>query len=75
MIIQANTSYGYQIWDRARHTVTNYLTNDKTHCAINSRMFKRLNHFTNTLYEFELVKPEIEHKEPLIVGFFFPQYA
>ena len=38
-------------------------------------MLKRLNHLTNQLYEVELVKPEIEHREPTIVGFFIPQYS
>ena len=38
-------------------------------------MFKRLNHITDQLYEVELVKPEIEHREPIIVRFFNLQYA
>ena len=29
----------------------------------------------NALYEVELAKAQIEHKEPIIVGFFFLQYA
>ena len=33
-------------------------------------MFKRPNHITDQLDEVELVKPEIEHKEPIIVRFF-----
>ena len=75
MKLIANSSYGYQITDRSRHTVTKYLTDEKTHSAINSKMFKRLNHITDQLYEVELVKPEIEHREPIIVGFFILQYA
>ena len=46
----ANSSFGYQIMDRSRHTVTSYLTDEKTHSAINSKMFKRLNHITDQLY-------------------------
>ena len=65
----ANSSYGYQIMDRSRHTVTKYLWDEKTHSAINSKMFRRLNHITDQLYEMELVKSKIEHKEPIIVGF------
>ena len=61
--------------DRSRHTVTKYLTDEKTHSAINSKMFKRLNHITDQLYEVDLVKPEIEHREPINVGFFILQYA
>ena len=75
MKLLANSSYGYQIMDRSRHTVTKYLTDEKTHSAINSKMFKRLNHITDQLYEVELVKPEIVHREPIIVGFFFLQNA
>ena len=71
----ANSSYGYQIMDCSRHTVTKYLTVEKTHSAINSKMFKRLNHINNQLHEVELVKPETEHREPIFVGFFYLQYA
>ena len=70
MKLLANSSYDYQIMDRSRHTVTKYLSDEKTHSANNSKMFKRLNHITDQLYEVELVKPEIEHREPIIVGFF-----
>ena len=55
----ASSSYCYQIVDRKRHTVTKYLTDGKTHSAINSKLFKRLNHITDQLYEVELVKSEI----------------
>ena len=71
MKLLANSSYGYQIIDRSGHNVTKYLTDEKTHSAINSKLFKRLNHITYQLYEVELVKPEIEHREPIIVGFLF----
>ena len=75
MKLLANSSYGYQIMDRSRHTVTKYLTDEKTHSAINSKMFKRLNHITDQLFGVELVKPEIEQRVPIIVGFFILQYA
>ena len=39
-------------------------------------MFKRLDHIKDQLYEVELAKAEIEHREPIIiVGFFILQYA
>ena len=60
--------------DRSRHTVTKYLTDEKTHSAINSTMFKRLNHIPDQLYV-ELVNSDIEQREPIIVGFFILQYA
>ena len=69
MKLLANRSYGYQILDRSRHTVTKYLIDEKTHAAINSKLFKRLDHLNNSLYEVELAKAEIEHKEPIIAGF------
>ena len=75
MKLQANGSYGYQIMDRSRHTGTKYLTDEKTHAAINSKVFKKLDHVNNSLYEVELAKAQIEHKEPIIVGFFILQYA
>ena len=55
--------------------MTKYLSDEKTHSAIKSKLFKSLNHITNQLYEVELVKSEIEHREPVIVGFFILQYA
>ena len=75
MKLLANSSYGYQIMDRSRHTLTKYLSDEKTHSAINSKLFKRPNHIFDQLYEVELVKLEIEHTEPIIVGFFILQYA
>ena len=75
MKLLANSSYGYQIVDRSHHTVTKCLSDEQTHSAINSKLFKRLNHITDQLYEVELVKSEIEHREPIIVGFFTLQYA
>ena len=71
----ANSSYRYQIIDRSRHTVTNYLNDEKTHSAIKNKLFKRPNFICNQLYDVELVKSEIEHREPIIVGFFVLQYV
>ena len=75
MKLLGNSSYSYQIMDRSRRTVTKYLNDEKTRSAINSKMFKRPNQITDQLYEVELVKSEIEHREPIIVGFFILQYA
>ena len=75
MKLLANSSYGYQIMDRSRHTVTKYLSDEKLHAAINSKLFKKLDHVNNSLYEIELAKAQIEHREPIIVGFFILQYA
>ena len=75
MKLLANSSYGYQIMDRSRHTVTKYLSDEKTHGAINTKFFKRMDHINDQLYEVELAKAAIEHREPIIVGFFILQYA
>ena len=75
MKLLANSSYGYQIMSRSRHTVTKYLSDEKSHAAINSKLFKKLEHVNNSLYEVELAKAQIEHKEPIIVGFFILQFA
>ena len=75
MKLLGNSSYGYQIMDRSRHTETKYLNDEKTHKAINGKMFKRLNNVSKEIYEVELAKSKIEHREPIIVGFFILQYA
>ena len=70
-----NSSYGYQIMDRSRHTITKYLNDEKTRKAINEPFLKRWNTVQKDLYEIELLESTIEHKEPIIVGFFILQYA
>ena len=75
MKLLANSSYGYQIMDPSRHTVTKYLNDEKTHSQIINKLFKRFYFITDQLYEVELVKSEIEHREPIIVRFFILQYA
>ena len=74
MKLLANSSYDYQNMDACRHTVTKFLTDEKTHGAINTKFFKRLDHINGHLYEAEMAKAEIEHREPTIVGFFILQY-
>ena len=61
--------------DRRRHTVTKFSNDEKTHGAINTKLFKHLDYINDQLYEVELAKAEIEHREPFIVGFFILQYA
>ena len=56
-------------------TVTKYLNDKKARAAINSKLFKKLDHVKNSLYQAELAKAQIEHKEPTVVGFFILQYA
>ena len=49
MKLLANSSYGYQIKNRSRHTVMKYLFDQKTHAAFNSTPFKKLDHVNNSL--------------------------
>ena len=55
--IVANSSHGYQNMDRGRPTVTNYLSDAKTHGAIKITKFKRLGYINDQLLEIELFKP------------------
>ena len=75
MELLANNSYGYQTMDGSRHSITKYLNDEKTRAVINNKLFQRLAYFNDQLHEVELVKSESEHKEPIIVSFFIPQYA
>ena len=61
--------------DRSRRTITKYIGDEKTHKAINAKFFKRLNVVKKDLYEVELLKSSIEHRERIIVGFSILQYA
>ena len=61
--------------DKSRQTNTKYLNDEKTHKAINEPLFKRLNAVEKDLYEKELLKSTIEHRESIIVGSFTLQYA
>ena len=55
MKLLANSSDDYQIMDRSRHNGTKYLSDRKTNAAINSKLFEKLFHKNNALYEVELV--------------------
>ena len=48
MKLLANSSYGYQIMDHS-HTVTKFLSDEKTRGAINTKLFKRLDHIKDQL--------------------------
>ena len=60
--------------DRSRHKITKYFNDEKTHKTIDEPLLKRLNTIANKLYEVDLLKPSIEHREPVIVGLFKLQY-
>ena len=49
------SSYGYQIMDRSRHTITKCLNDEKTHKAINEPLLKRFNTVQKDLNKIELL--------------------
>ena len=63
-----NRSYGYQIMDGGRQTVTKYLTDEKTHAAINSKMFKKLDYVNNSLYKLNYRKHRLNKKNQSLSG-------
>ena len=75
MKLLPNISYAYQIIDRSSHSVTKYLKDEKTHAALNKKVIKRLAQSNGQLYEVELVKSEIDLKNPSLWAFFIFQYA
>ena len=75
MKLLGNSSYGYQIMDRSRQTITKYLNDEKTQKAKNEPLFQSLKTVERDLYEVELLKSTIEDREPINVGFFILQYA
>ena len=58
-----------KLLDCSRHTVTKYLTDEKTHSALNTETFKRPNQITDHLYQVELVKREIEQENQSLLDF------
>ena len=52
----ANCLYGYQMMDLSHHSITKYTNDEKTDAAINNKVFKRLRHTNDQLYEVELDK-------------------
>ena len=61
--------------DCSRHSFAKNTNDEKTHAAINKKMFKKLGFISDQLYEVEHAKSEVEHKKPFIVGLFVRQYA
>ena len=75
MKLLAKSSYGYQILDSRPHTATKYLIGKQWHAAINFELLLKLDHVNNSLYEVELAIAQVEHKEPIHVGFIILQFA
>ena len=75
MKLIGNSSYGYQIMDRRKHIRTKYVKGGEVDKLLNNKLFHNLNELPTNLFEVEMRKKVIEHKEPIIVGFFILQYA
>ena len=70
MKLLACSSYGYQCMDRSRHIVAKTLGVEKKHGASSTKFFERLDYIIDQLFEVVMAKAQIEHREPIIVGFF-----
>ena len=75
MKLIGNSSYGFQIMDRSRHTNTKYVKGSQVDKFINNRFFMTMNELPEQIYQVEMSKSRIDHKKPIIVGFFILQYA
>ena len=73
MGLLGNSSFVYQMMERSKHTMTKYLRDKKKQKAIKNQFIKRLNIVAKDLYKVELKKSTIEHREPIIGGFFIMQ--
>ena len=75
MKLIGNSSYGYQIMDRSKHSKTQYVVGAEVDKLLNEWNFKNLNVLPSALHEVEMVNSEVNHKETIIVGFFILQFA
>ena len=75
MKLIGNSSYGYQIMDRSKQSKTQYVVGAEVDKLVNERSFKNLIVLLSSIYEDENVKSEVNHKEPIIVGFPILQYG
>ena len=75
MKLIGNSAYGYQLMDRTRHTNTKYVDNSKIDRTINSKHYRSLNEICPDSYEVTSSRPIVEHREPIVLGFFVLQYS
>ena len=52
-----------------------YFSDKRTYAANTSEIFRKIDHLDNLLFEAELAKAQIEHKETTNIEFFIVQYA
>ena len=75
MKLIGNSSYGYQIMDRSRRTKTKYTIGPDISKLVNNKFFKSFNDIDKNIFEVDFKNSTVEHKKPLVVGFFILQYA
>ena len=73
--LTGKSSYGYQIMDRSKHSKTQYVVGAEVDKLVNNQNFKNLNVLPSSIFEVEMVKSEVEHRQPIIVGLFILQYG
>ena len=61
--------------DNSRHTVKNFLSDEKTNAANNCKHFKKLNYVNKAVFEIELVEAKIEHIKSILVWFLIYKIA
>ena len=70
------SSYDCQIMvDRSQHANTKYVEGSQVDKFINKKFFKTMNELPEQIYEVEMSRSRINHKEPKIIGFFILQFA
>ena len=71
----ANGSYGSQIMNPIRNSVTKFTNVEEKHALVNKELFKNLEYINDQIYQVEPAESEIEFEEPIIVGLFLLQYT
>ena len=61
--------------DRSEHSKTQHVVGAEVDKLVIEQKYKILNVLPSSIYEVEMFKSEVNHKEPIIVGFFILQYA
>ena len=70
-----SSSFQYQFMDWSEHSKTQHVVGAEVDKLVNEQKYKILNVLPSSIYEVEMFKSEVNHKEPIIVGFFILQYA
>ena len=75
MKLIGNSCYGKCAEDKSKHTKVYYTDSVGATRLANNRLFKKMNHMTDGLYEVECMKHKIVYDLPHHIAFFVYQYA